>query len=87
VKPVSKIEATIPIVCDGCHSTGVLGAPKVGSKTDWAERAKQGIEVLAMNASKGKGNMPPQGVSFSNNQLKEAIEAMLVKSELAKPGL
>lgn len=85
IKPAKNaevVEVTVPAVCNGCHSAGILGAPKVGNKDDWVERARQGIEALVMSVSKGKGNMPPQGVNFNNDQLKKAIEAMLIKSGL-----
>lgn len=78
-----KAELEVPGICVACHSTGVAGAPKIGKKSDWEERAKQGIDTLINSASRGKGNMPPQGAGFNNDQLKEAIEAMLSKSGLA----
>ena len=78
-----KVELKVPGICVACHGTGVAGAPKIGKKSDWEERAKQGMDVLINSASRGKGNMPPQGAGFNNDQLKEAIEAMLSKSGLA----
>lgn len=79
-----KVELVVPGICIACHGTGVLGAPKIGDKSAWEVRAKQGLDALINSASKGKGNMPPQGASFNNDQLKEAIEAMLSKSGLGE---
>ena len=45
---------------------------------------KQGIDKLIISAVKGKGNMPPQGVSFNNDQIKQAIKGMLSRSGLSK---
>lgn len=85
-KVVSKVKAElkVPAMCIACHGTGVAGAPKIGDKSAWEERAKQGIDKLIISASKGKGNMPPQGISFNNDQLKDAIKAMLGKSGLSE---
>jgi cytochrome c5 len=91
-KPMAAAETTVastggaasavPAACAACHGTGVLGAPKIGNKADWEPRLAQGMDVLIASASKGKGNMPPQGATFSNDALKEAIQAMLSKSGL-----
>lgn len=47
--------------CSSCHNIGVAAAPKLGSKTDWTPRIKQGIKTLVTTAIKGKGAMPPKG--------------------------
>ena len=33
-------------VCTACHTAGVLGAPKVGSKDAWAPRIAEGVDTL-----------------------------------------
>ena len=85
-KVVSEVNAElkVPGMCIACHGTGVAGAPKIGDKSAWEERAKQGIDKLIISAAKGKGNMPPQGVSFNNDQIKQAIKGMLSRSGLNK---
>jgi len=70
----------VPGACMGCHGSGVLGAPKVDSKDDWAPRVGQGMAALVASAKNGKGNMPPQGAGMSDDQLKAAISAMLEKA-------
>jgi cytochrome c5 len=72
----------VPAACSACHAAGVLGAPKIGNKADWEPRLAQGMDALIANAANGKGSMPPQGAVFSNDALKEAIQAMLSESGL-----
>ena len=40
--------------CSACHDAGVGGAPKLGDKTAWAPRIKQGKDALYNSALKGK---------------------------------
>ncbi len=64
--------------CASCHAVGVLGAPKMGSASDWAPRLKQGLDSLVKVAISGKGAMPPKGTCMdcSDDELKAAIEHM-----------
>jgi len=48
-------------VCAACHAAGVAGAPKLGDKTAWAPRIKEGMDAVHNFALKGKGVMPPKG--------------------------
>ncbi len=48
-------------VCTACHTPGALGAPKYGSKADWAPRIAQGYETLFKHASEGFKAMPARG--------------------------
>lgn len=65
--------------CLACHGTGVAGAPKVGDKAAWAERAAKGVDGLLSAAIKGINAMPPKGTcaTCSDEELKAAIEYML----------
>lgn len=66
----SKVgQNTYNAVCTGCHSTGALGAPKLGDKAAWAPRIAQGMQVLYNSALKGKKSMPAKG---GNASLSEA---------------
>jgi len=47
--------------CALCHVTGVGGAPIVGKHDDWADRLKQGSDVLLQHTLEGYNNMPPLG--------------------------
>ena len=71
-------------VCGACHGAGVLGAPKIGDKGEWARRsgADGGLNGLAGVAIKGKGQMPARGGNpdLSDDEIKEAVKVMLDKS-------
>ncbi|MGV8894780.1 MAG: c-type cytochrome [Burkholderiaceae bacterium] len=63
--------------CMACHSSGVLGAPKMGDKAAWAPRIKQGMAVLHQNAIAGIRMMPPKGGSAaSEEEVKAAVDYM-----------
>jgi cytochrome c5 len=68
-------------VCIACHGAGVAGAPKFGDKAAWADRVKQGSNVLYEHAIKGyqgkNGVMPPKGgASASDDEVKAAVDYM-----------
>ena len=64
--------------CAACHAAGVAGAPKLGDKTAWAPRLKQGMDTLHQSALKGKGAMPPKGgnMSLADADVKTAVDFM-----------
>lgn len=67
--------------CVACHGAGIAGAPKFGDKTAWADRIKQGQNVLYEHAIKGfqgkAGMMPPKGGSTaSDEEVKAAVDYM-----------
>jgi len=47
--------------CALCHVRGEGGAPVLGDKDAWAERSKQGTDVLLAHTLEGFNNMPPLG--------------------------
>jgi cytochrome c5 len=68
-------------VCQACHAAGIAGSPKFGDKLAWAERLKQGPEVLYAHAIKGfqgkAGVMPAKGGSAaSDEEVKAAVDYM-----------
>lgn len=65
-------------LCQTCHATGVAGAPKLGNKADWAERAPLGLEKLTAIAIKGKGAMPPKGGSTASEAEIKAVVAYML---------
>ncbi|MGH8807201.1 MAG: c-type cytochrome [Noviherbaspirillum sp.] len=72
--------------CVACHGAGVAGAPKLGDKTAWAPRIKQGVTKLHENAIKGfqgkAGVMPPKGGSTaSDEEVKAAVDYMVAASK------
>ena len=65
--------------CQGCHSSGVMGAPKYASLEDWAPRIDLGLEKLTLSAIAGKGGMPARGTCMdcSDNEIKLTVQYML----------
>ncbi|WP_321807129.1 c-type cytochrome [Burkholderia sp. BCC1993] len=69
-------------VCQACHAAGVLGAPKFGSKEDWAPRLKESMDTVYNYALHGKGAMPPKGgSSASDTDVKAAVDYMVNASK------
>lgn len=66
--------------CNACHSTGLLGAPKIGDAADWGKRAKEqgGLDGLLAKAITGINAMPPKGTcgDCSDDELKATIKKM-----------
>ena len=72
--------------CQACHTPGIAGAPKLGDKAAWAERIKQGNDVLYQHAIQGfqgkTGFMPPKGGSTaSDEEVKAAVDYMVSASK------
>jgi cytochrome c5 len=44
-----------------CHGTGAQGAPKIGDRQAWSERASKGLTSLTQSALKGLRAMPAHG--------------------------
>jgi cytochrome c5 len=74
-------QQTFAQVCSSCHASGAMGAPKFGSKADWAPRIKQGKQTLYQNAITGIGAMPPKGgqPSLSDADVKAAVDYMVAE--------
>ena len=47
--------------CKVCHAQGINGAPILGNKAMWKNRAIQTLPVLVEHASNGYGLMPAKG--------------------------
>ena len=73
--------------CAPCHASGVAGAPKLGDKTAWAPRLKQGEKTLVERAIKGfqgaAGTMPARGgnSALSDAEVADAVAYMLSQSK------
>ena len=65
--------------CAGCHTSGIMGAPKYASLEDWAPRVDLGLEKLTLSAIAGKGGMPAKGTCMdcSDNDIKITVQYML----------
>ncbi|MDE2089423.1 MAG: cytochrome c oxidase assembly protein [Gammaproteobacteria bacterium] len=82
-------KAIVAQTCVSCHGTGVMGAPRIGNKTDWAPRAAQGFSALFVAAAHGLNAMPPRGgnPALSDQELKRAISYLLERSGIKIPGM
>ncbi|MDI1310203.1 MAG: c-type cytochrome [Methylotenera sp.] len=65
-------------VCSMCHSGGLMGAPKLGDKEQWAPRIAQGHDTLVTHAVKGIRMMPAKGgnADLSDNEVADAVTYM-----------
>ncbi len=60
--------------CATCHTSGALGAPKLGDAAAWGPRIGTGLATLIQSALKGKNAMPPQaGGEFSDLEVSRAV--------------
>lgn len=74
-------EAVYNHVCKMCHSSGMMGAPKLGDRAAWGARVELGASKLAHNAITGIRKMPPRGTckSCSDEDIANAVAYMLSK--------
>ncbi|HKV97674.1 MAG TPA: c-type cytochrome [Gammaproteobacteria bacterium] len=68
--------------CSACHQAGVLGAPKIGDKAEWAPHLAKGLPVLEQHALHGFLQMPAKGgnPSLTDAQVIKALEYMISQS-------
>lgn len=86
VEPISKTthveersgEQIVRTYCFKCHQAGVGDAPRIGDRSAWAPRVKQGFEVLSRSAINGHGGMPSRGgvANLTDSEIKAAIMYM-----------
>lgn len=69
-------------LCISCHGSGVEGAPKIGDKKAWANRASKGLTGLSKMAIEGIRRMPPHGgnPNLTDVELERAITYMVNQS-------
>ena len=72
-------EQVVRAQCVKCHETGEGGAPKIGDRTAWIPRLKQGLDPLVRSAINGHGGMPPRGgmANLTDAEMRGAIVYML----------
>jgi cytochrome c5 len=65
--------------CAKCHQAGEGGAPRIGDRSAWIPRLKQGLDVVVRSAIKGHGGMPARGgqADLSDAELRSAIVYMM----------
>lgn len=79
-------KAVFKAVCSTCHTTGMLGAPKVSNTAQWKRRFSKGIETLYSHAIHGFGKMPPQGATLPEKEVKAAVRYILKRAGVATIG-
>lgn len=57
---IAEGKARYEKTCRICHDQGLLDAPKLTAKADWAKRLDKGIDTLHKHSAKGFGKMPAQ---------------------------
>jgi len=72
-------EAIYNSKCSGCHTSGVMEAPKYASLEDWSTRIDLGLEKLTSSAIAGKGGMPPRGACMdcTDNEINLTVQYIL----------
>ena len=68
--------------CAMCHGAEGMGAPVLGSKSDWAPFLAKGMSDVYKNGIHGINGMPPKGgSSLSNKDFKLVVDYMVGKSK------
>ncbi len=72
-------EQVVAAVCSKCHQTGENGAPKIGDRAAWRERAKRGYKSVLQSALRGHAGMPARGgmAELSDVEVGRAVEYMM----------
>lgn len=75
-------QQTYQQVCMACHTSGVLGAPKLGDKVKWAPLIKEGQAILTAHGYVGIRGMPAKGgkSDLSVDQFAQALVFMVNQS-------
>jgi cytochrome c5 len=72
-------EQIVQAQCVKCHAAGVDGAPRIGDRSAWIPRLKQGLDALVRSATRGHGGMPARGgmADLTDTELRSAIVYMI----------
>ncbi|MGM0481579.1 MAG: c-type cytochrome [Pseudomonadota bacterium] len=64
--------------CSACHTSGVMGSPKINNANDWEPRLAQGMDTVLRHAIEGYNAMPPKGTcaDCSDDEIQAAINYM-----------
>lgn len=96
IKPVAIVEVAAPFTqhvaksgaevvkagCAMCHEAGLMNAPKIGDKGQWAPRIALGYETLVSHAVNGIRSMPAKGGNpdLSEEEIAAAVAEMANQS-------
>ena len=74
-------EAVYNQFCMACHTSGVLGAPKINDAADWEPRLAQGMDTVLKHAIEGFNAMPARGTcsNCSDEEIQAAIDYMIAE--------
>jgi len=72
-------QQVVEAVCAKCHATGAGGAPKIGDRTAWIDRAKRGLDRVVQSALRGHAGMPARGgmAELSDKEIKDGVAFMM----------
>lgn len=72
----------VEAACGACHTTGALGAPKIGDQAAWGKLIAMGLPRLKQDAIKGIRQMPARGGNpdLSDIEIERAIVYMADQS-------
>jgi cytochrome c5 len=79
---VAGVERTgaeiVQAACAACHVSGMLNAPMIGNKEQWAPRIALGYETLTKHAIEGIRNMPARGgnADLTDDEVASAVAEM-----------
>ena len=68
-------------VCAACHTTGAVGAPKLGDTAAWAPRIAQGYDTLVLHAVKGIRSMPAKGGNADLDDMEVASAVVFMANQ------
>jgi cytochrome c5 len=72
----------VAATCADCHAEGKDGAPKIGDRAAWQDRAAQGLSSLTRHALDGIRGMPAHGgnLSLTDLEIARAVTYMVNRS-------
>ena len=72
-------QQVVAAACGKCHESGAGGAPKIGDRAAWIQRAKLGLNSVYQSALRGHAGMPARGgmADLSDAEVKRAVEYMM----------
>jgi len=72
-------QQVVAAACGKCHESGAGGAPKIGDRAAWIQRAKLSLNGVYQSALKGHAGMPARGgmADLSDAEVKRAVEYMM----------
>jgi len=75
-------EQIVKTQCVKCHGQGLNGAPRIGDKAAWIDRAKLGFDSVVRSAINGHGAMPSRGgmPNLTDSEMRAAVTYMFQQS-------